>query len=222
MDEIKVNGLGATNPLIEMDAIRCFETLYKIFIESYEAEDLTEPNNKSEWDLMNALQTHFHNQSAKAGTNLNFRHGQTYLTSEHYKALSYAQRSPEYLSNIYDLSDFLYRKKIIKNINEVISQFNQINHFFTQPKKALVIEIKINSLDSESLKTENGECAIQSIKSIKKRIVEIEEYEKIPKLERYVENISEPRLNQYTFQLNGIIQLKDLKFEIKDNITYLF
>lgn len=222
MDEIKENGLGARNPLIEMDAIRCFEILYKIFIESYEVEDLTEPNNKSEWDLMNTYMSLVHNQTAKTGTNLNFRHGQTYLTSNHYSALAYAESSPEYLYNINYLSDFLYRKRIIKNINEVISQFNQINYFFTQPNKALVIEIKINSLDLESLKTENGESAISLIKLIKKDIAEIEDYKKIPELMRSIQNISEPGIGDYRFQLNGIIQLKDLKFEIKDNITYHF
>ena len=208
---IKANGLGAKNPLIEMDTYGCFEILYKKLEEAY--KELTDPKEKEKWYPAVRMGEAFYKQTVTRG-NMNFRHGQTYLTAYKYRAKGYAQGS-EHLRQLFIINDFLYIEKVLKDYKEVISQFQLINDYWNKPVTPVVVTVKKNILDDNSLNTESGDPSTPDIKLITERLEEHKEWEKIPILRREVERISEPTVPQrITFELTDIVDSKNLEFEV--------
>lgn len=156
IDSIMENGLGEMNPLVELGAYDTFQELFELGEKSLKKDDFW---NKSRKKLLPFVHQEY------LGGNLNFRHGESYLTLIRECAVQYAEQccvgGCEYLNYLHTLIRMLSYKNVV-GVESVVSP--QLIEILTTEHKPVLITL--NNVPISSVETETGNCIDAQIAQI--------------------------------------------------------
>lgn len=148
LSSIKKHGLGGINIVEEWEAQKAFDKLFEIFQDNKTWIDNHFNNlNKNHHEAYYAFPEFELVYENNYSNHSNWRHGQTYLTGSIFRGCNYACMNIEIIHFIRLINDLLIDLDILKNEDDILSDFQKILKFIHTKKEPILIEIERDSLD---------------------------------------------------------------------------